>query len=384
LFINGAETVGGDTRVLLNTAQLLDSARYRSVCMTVPGPAREELHAMDGVEVHTAPLAPLSAGGGIAAGVADAAASLVGVVRLGRRVGADVIYAYDRTRAAEIAYAAARLLRKPLLFHTHYPFHLRHRSVRRWTAFHADRIVAISRFVAEAYEEAGCPTAKLRVVLNGVDRARSHTATPGALRRQLGIPADSPVVGMVGRLSPFKGTEDLVRAAAIMATSLPGLRVIIAGPDTDESRYTHGPHETSQLTILERLRGELGLEGCVKLLEFSGFIPAVPAEVYDASDVVAVPSHEEPFGLVILEAMLAGRAVVSCNSGAPPEIITDGETGVLVPPRSPDALAAALVDLLRDDTRRARIAAAGRRHAAEHFSLERYGRDFEQVLLELL
>jgi glycosyltransferase involved in cell wall biosynthesis len=301
-------------------------------------------------------------------------AAVWSVARIARAARADVIYTYDRTRAAEAAFLAARLLRKKLLFHAHYPLYLDKRRVRRFVAFHSDRLIAISRFVAGHYLRAGCPPEKLSLVLNGAEPLPDTPFEPGALRRRMGISPEAPVLGMVGRLSPFKGHEELLRAVAIARRSVPDLRVIIAGRDTDESMWTHG--RPSFRAILEELRAELGLQDVVQFLGFS----ASATEVYAAADVAVAPSHEEPFGLVVIEAMLAGKPVISTNAGGVPEIVTDGATGVLVPPKEPEALARAIVALLEDRETADRLASAGQRHARERFSLARYSAEFQTVL----
>jgi glycosyltransferase involved in cell wall biosynthesis len=376
LFVNGSETIEGDTRVLINTVKHLDPARFERSCVTIGGAARDELAQIPHVRLFDAPLGPTRRWlPGPPGSAAAWGAAIVATARAARSAHADVIYTYDRTRATEVAWVVARLLRKPLLFHAHYPFHLDARRMRRRVAFSADRIVAISSFVAGRYLEAGCPAERLTVVENGVE---PYDAPPPAapLRERLDIPADAPVVGMVGRLSPFKGQEELIRAAGILRSRFPGLRVVISGRDTDESMWTHGGGETSTRAVLERVRAELGLDAVV---DFTGF-NASAAEVYGASDVVALPSHEEPFGLVVVEAMLARKPVVSCNSGGVPEIITHGEHGLLVPPKDPDALAGAIGDLLDSPDERARLAIAGERRARERFLISRYIADFEAVV----
>lgn len=379
LFVNGSITVEGDTRVFINSVRATDAARYRIICVTPPGDVCEELRSLPDVEVRTAPLGPArlflpgGAGNALAFGAGVAATA-----RAAWRCNADVIYTYDRTRAAEAAFLVARALHKKLLFHAHYPANLKQRRLRRFVAFHSDRIIAISRFVARKYIEHGCPARRLTVVLNGVEQPRSEDDGAGvsSLRSALAIPSGAPVVGMVGRLSPFKGQEELIRASAILRPQFPDLRVLISGRDTDESIWTHGPGAVSYRAILEQIRAELDLGRCVEFLGFN----ASAQDVYRASDVVAAPSHAEPFGLVVIEAMLAGKPVVSCNAGGVPEIIADGETGWMVPPRSPQALATAIARLLADPQAAKRMGGAAKRDASQRFSLERYARDFSSVL----
>jgi len=388
LLVNGSDTIEGDTRVFLNAAVELARGGYRCVFFSAPGAAAEAARAVDGVDLRVQPgLLAQNADrrpglrGRVDAALRGArfAAAVAAIAREARRQRGAIVYTYDRTRGAPAAYLAARLARRPFVWHANLSIAYNGGWLRRYVAFHADRIIAISRYVADQYRQAGCPAQNLRVVLNGVAAPPSIDPTLGErLRASLGIAPTAPVIGMVGRLSPWKGQEDLLRAAAMLRRPFPDLQVLIAGHDTDESRWTHGAHETSFRAVLERERARLALESCV---HFLGPV-SPPTPVYMAADVVALPSHEEPFGLVVIEAMLLGRPVVTCRAGGIPEIVADG-TAVLVEPRAPDALAKAVGGLLADRERAARIAAAGRSHALAQFSLERFGGDLRAAFAEL-
>ncbi|HEY7380847.1 MAG TPA: glycosyltransferase family 4 protein [Gaiella sp.] len=163
----------------------------------------------------------------------------------------------------------------------------------------------------------------------------------------------TPRLAVVGRLVPIKGHDVLLRALAEARKRLPALEVEIAGA---------GPLDA-------RLRAQaagLGLEGAVRFL---GHAPG--REVMSRASVVAVPSLGEGFGMVALEAMERGRAVVASSVGGLPEIVSDGETGLLVPAGDAEALAEAVVAVAGDTERARAMGAAGRRRAVEAFSQER-------------
>lgn len=166
--------------------------------------------------------------------------------------------------------------------------------------------------------------------------------------------SDAPRVAVVGRLVPIKGHETLLRAVAASRRELPGLEVEIAGS---------GPLDAE---LRARARA-LSLDGVVRFL---GHVPGAGA-VLERALVVAVPSHGEGFGMVALEAMERGRAVVASAVGGLPEIVAPGETGLLVSPGDADALAAALVELVGNADRARAFGAAGRRRALAVFSQER-------------
>lgn len=376
LFVNGSSTIEGDTRVFIDTLTSLDPARFRAVCLTTPGPAHDEIARTPGVELHVAPLGRTAGRSGRLRLIVSTLTGFVTLLRLMRRTQPDLVYSYDRTRATELVYLASKLLRRPLALHAHLPIQYNGGRLRRRVMFGADRIIACSRYVAGCYIRAGCPAWRLSVVLNAVRATPMPDSAGVELRDSLGIPAGAPVIAIVGRLSPFKGHEELFHAVSALRTRYPTLRLLVAGGDTDESIWTHGAHETSFRAVLERLRVKLGLEDWVVFLGRR----SPPTDGYLAADVVAAPSHAEPFGLVVIEAMHAGRAVVSCDAGGVPEIIRDGETGLLVPPKSPDALASAIARLLDDENLRQRIAEAGQREAARRFTIERYAADVGGVL----
>jgi glycosyltransferase involved in cell wall biosynthesis len=165
--------------------------------------------------------------------------------------------------------------------------------------------------------------------------------------------AEAPRLAVVGRLVPIKGHDVLLRALASAREQVPAVEVEIAGA---------GPLEAD----LARQAAALGLDGAVRFL---GHAPG--PEVMSRAAAVVVPSLGEGFGMVALEAMERGRAVVASAVGGLPEIVADGETGVLVPPGDPDALAAALVELARDLPRSRELGAAGRRRAVTAFTQQR-------------
>jgi len=163
-----------------------------------------------------------------------------------------------------------------------------------------------------------------------------------------------PVVAFAGRLIRKNGADVLVRAFATVVAQVPRARLLLAG---------HG----SERGPLERLVAALGLSSHVSML---GHLPRPELERrFDAAWVQVVPSrYAEPFGLVAAEAMMRGTAVVASRAGELPEIVRDGWTGLLVPPEDPDALAGALLRLLRDHDQAERMGRGGREVALARFT----------------
>jgi glycosyltransferase involved in cell wall biosynthesis len=221
----------------------------------------------------------------------------------------------------------------------------------------ADLVMVTSQYCAAvACREYGVPPDHIAVVPEPIDLEVWDEQFAQARRR----PGAGRVGGGGGRLPPPTRLGDLLRAGAMLKDRIPGARIRIVG---------RGPEWDS----LARLHAELGLAGSVELL---GDVSRERlAEEYVNADLFCLPSVQEGFGIVFLEAMAAGLPVVSCRAAAIPEVVTDGMTGILTPPREPAALADALESLLRDPARAAALGAEGRRrvegftprHVAERF-----------------
>lgn len=216
-------------------------------------------------------------------------------------------------------------------------------ALERRNARGASRVVVPSRYsagvVARAY---GVEPPRITVVPEAIDLDRWPR-----VERRTGADGDGPLTILsVARQYPRKDTATLVRAMPIVLEGVPGarLRVIGGGPE---------------LGRLEALARELGVARAVR---FDGPIPddAQVRRAYLEADVFCLPSLQEGFGIVFLEAMAAGLPVVAARAGAVPEVVTDGRTGVLVAPGDPRALAAALVGLLESPGLRRDLGTAGR------------------------
>jgi glycosyltransferase involved in cell wall biosynthesis len=221
----------------------------------------------------------------------------------------------------------------------------------------ADLVMVTSHYCAAvACHEYGVPADRIAVVPEAIDLDSWDGQFARARRR----PRSGLVVLSVARMYPRKRLADLLRAGALLKGRIPDARIRVVG---------RGPEWDS----LMRLHADLGLRGSVELL---GDVSRERlAEEYVNADLFCLPSVQEGFGIVFLEAMAARLPVVSCRTAAIPEVVTDGVTGILTPPRDPAALADALESLLRDPARAAALGAEGRRrvqsftprHVAERF-----------------
>jgi glycosyltransferase involved in cell wall biosynthesis len=192
------------------------------------------------------------------------------------------------------------------------------------------------------------------------DRFRAPEIDRQSARERLGLRRQGPVIGMVGQITPWKGHDDAIRALRILRERLPSAELAVAGAVLfDSNRYDNPRFDAS----IRALIAELELSDAVHMLGHRDDVPNVMA----ALDLLLVPSWEEPFGLVVVEALSCGVPVIATNLGGPGEIITDGLDGRLLPPRSPDLWAREIARLLEDQPLYALMAAAAPA-AARRFS----------------
>ncbi len=206
------------------------------------------------------------------------------------------------------------------------------RQMLRELTPHIDQIIAVSSMIERKLIDEGRTAAPVRRIYNGVDLSRyDNQEACCTLHEEYGMEPGSEVVGVVARLEPEKGHPTLLEAWPLVLRAVPDVYLLIVG-------------EGSRREALEAQARDLHIAHRVVFTGRRDDVPAVTA----ALDVAVLPSYREAQGLSILEAMALSRPVVASNVGGIPEMITDGVTGLLVPPHDADALAAAIVRLLRD------------------------------------
>lgn len=280
------------------------------------------------------------------------------VRRAARRVDADVVHATSIRAGLAAAVPAGSRPPAVVSIHDCLPAGRATTLTRRAIDAGAQALVANSRYTAAAWREGRAGPA-MRVVHPSVG-ARDGDAPPdrAAARALLGLPAAAPVLGVAAQITPWKGQDTAIRALAHLRPAFPDALLVLAGETKFVERATRYDNR-GYAASLRRLVADLGLEDAVRFLGQRDDMPAVLASL----DVLLVPSWEEPFGLVAVEAMAAGVPVVATRTGGPPEVIEDGHNGRLVAPRQPALWAAAAGDLLARTADRERIVAAGRRTA---------------------
>lgn len=236
----------------------------------------------------------------------------------------------------------------------------------RWAYGKVTRLLSISEATRQRNLAAfPLPAERIRRLYLGIDPAPYAPCLDDqartALRRELGVPEGAVAIGLPGRLTPGKGQEVWVEALARLAETRPELAwhgVLIGGLTAEE-----GSHE-AHVAALRRRIDELGLASWIT---FTGFRRDLP-RLFEALEVVCVPSRNEAFGLTVIEAMAAGKAVIGSDSGAIPELL-ERECGRLAPPEDAEAWAAAMAELAGDAELRRRLGQAARRRVEEDFTL---------------
>jgi len=223
-----------------------------------------------------------------------------------------------------------------------------------YTSRRVHAVVAVCRSIKDGLVASGVPAGKIEVIYSGTDLERFHPGADGAaVRRELGLRAEHALITQIGVRS-WRGWRDLLEAMTRVAPRLPHARLLFVGAP---------PPRVAEIADEARTRG---LGDRVLVLGHRDDVPQILA----AADVVVDASYAG-LGITgsIREALACERPVVATSVEGMPELVLDGETGLLVPPRTPDALAEALVRMLGDPTAAQAMARAGRKRVEAHFSL---------------
>jgi glycosyltransferase involved in cell wall biosynthesis len=391
LFVNHAVTMGGAEHALLGMLTWLDRERFEpGLALPSEGPLAEEARKI-GVEVHLGYPSPRllnvkrrSLGEDKAAILAypfDMAVSIARMVLLIKRGRYDVVmsnsakaHIYGSISGWAAGRPAAWRLHDILTAEAFSSFNI---SIFKFCAKRfVTRVVAASEAIANAVAAFGVPRSKLVAIFNGIDidSIAADSAAGLAVREELGISPDAPVAGIIGRLIEWKGVDYFIKAASLVAEALPDARFLAVG----DALYG----EQAYVDSLEKLCRDLGLK---ERLIFTGFREDIPA-ILSAIDVLVYASVQpEPSGLGVNEAMASSRPVVGTDHGGIPELLEDGVSGILIPPRDEKAMADALIELLSNNRAKARsMGDAALVWAREQFDPARQMRAIEDQFLEML
>jgi len=235
------------------------------------------------------------------------------------------------------------------------------------------KVIVISDAVGKRFNWFKRKSDKVITVYNGVDLEEFNVGVKGnKIREEFALDPGISLVGIVGRLDPWKGHEYFLEAAAQVMKEIPEAKFLIVGEDIDQNKK----QEIKLRNLAEKLR-------LTNNIIFTGQRNDIP-EIMSSLDIFVLSSLKEHFGRVIIEAMGCGKPVIATNAGGVPEIVKDGYTGILVPPGNSDVLARAIIDLSKDKKKVELMGERGRKTAEKLFSIEANVKKIEQVYESLL
>lgn len=242
---------------------------------------------------------------------------------------------------------------------------IRHKFIEGALSRVADALIAVSHSQSAAIRKLyRIPESRIRVIWNGVEEPKSSEVAPTL---QWEIPAGTPVIASISTLIKQKGLEHLLEAAALLRNTGERFVLLIAGD---------GPLRQNLLAQSEAL-------GLQEYVQFLGWVPQASSKVFPLCDIFVQSSLWEAMSIVLLEAMASAKPVVATSVGENPLVMLPGETGLLVPPADPAALAEALRTLLHDPKLRDRMGLAGRARYQELFTVQHMVATHEQLYREL-
>lgn len=359
LYLNHAAYIGGAEVALLNLLTYLDRTRFQPVVLAPPGEFSRKIQELD-VRWLSIPVLD-----GLNRYTLPRFLKAIPFLRaLLRREQPDLLHA-NTNFAAEYSGVMSRLLSVPTIGHIRDIEPLG--RLGRWTIRQNTRLIAISEAVKQYLISEHVPEQQIIRVYDGVDL---HQYQP----RRRDRPQQSEVIlGIIGQIGARKGHVYVLEALRGLVASHPQFRLWIVGKEPQHSQE----HYTEQL---QRYIRETRLEPYIRWWGFQNDIP----EILNQLDILVLPSLQEPFGKIVIEAMAMEKPVVATKVGGLPEIVVDGSTGLLVPPRDAEALRRALERLLLNRETRVAMGIAGRTRVQQMFSLERHVQALEHEYQKLL
>lgn len=354
--------IGGAERQLVELVKRLDKNKYNVTvcCITRGGPMEENLKKL-GIEYHL-----------LHKRFKFDFTVIFKLTRLIRQKKIDLVHTWNFTANAW-GRLCAWVAGVPIIIASEHgtfsPVLKRQILVDKLLSKCTDKIITVSNNFKECIERIEkIPHEKIIAIHNGIDINEFGTSVNNAnLKNELKIDKECPVVGIVARLDPLKDHESFLRAAEYIIKKMPEVRFLIVGDGELRGK-------------LESLAKEVGLS---KKVIFTGFRRDI-TNILSIINVFVLCSISEALGIAVLEAMASSKPVVATNVGGIPEVVKDEETGILVPPGNPEALAESITRLLKNKEEARRIGLAGRRRVEKYFDIKLKVKKVEEIYDKLI
>lgn len=277
----------------------------------------------------------------------------------------DLLHTHD-ARSDVIGLLVSKINRIPIITFAHGWLNWTHlfskERLYAWLEYLAvsfsNKIVVASRSMEHDLLTKGIPQKKIHCIPHGIDIQKFNPAmTNNHIRKEFNIPDEAPLIATVGRFHPWKGQRYFIEAAKIVSEKFPESRFLIVG---DAAFNGHAKYKQELLELI----GALNLEEKIIL---SGSRQDIP-EIMSDMDLFVLPSLREPFGIVLLEAQACGKPVIATSVGGIPEVMKDGDTGILVEPGDSEELARAILSLLSNREKMRTMGSAGRKMIMDLYS----------------
>ncbi len=365
LYVHGIESIGGAERDLIALLSKLDRRIWHpALACPGTGPLRKMALEHD-VPAYPANLPPWRK--------VSSLVSRYATVRRLRKLLADVqpalVHVNDLWWVPHTVRAVAGLSHRiPIIAHIRQE--TQPRKVRQYALDQVDYVVAVSHQVEQSMLTGGVSPVRIRTHYSGVDCSVKVSSEGNQdIRAQHGVPREALLLGTVANLLPLKGYEVILDALPAILAAVPTVHYLIIGGGGAE--------------YYARLKAITVEQGIADRVHFAGFQESVGSYL-SALDLYVHPSLKEAFGLAVVEAMAMGKAVVATTTGGLPEVVLQGETGLLVPPGDVESLAETVVSLLQNRVRREQMGNRGMARAHERFSLNASVAQMEHLYDEVL
>ena len=288
-----------------------------------------------------------------------------------------IIHCTEKPRDALYGFLLSRLTGAKCVIHLHVKAENWISPRVQWAMRNADALIGISRFVSESMIAMGFPMERIHTVYNSLALEGWDPETDGRkIREEFQIAPEIPLLLIVSRLFSWKGHTELLKALALLTPQMPEIKLFIVGDNDPRAHPGGGSYSEELKTLVHNL-------GLSENVIFTGHRSDIP-QLMAACDLYTMPSFEEPFGVVYLEAMAMKKPVVALDNGGSREIVQHGESGLLSLPGEIEHLAKNIKTLIEDPVLRSRMGACSRQKVEQFFSPAKMASEVLDIYLKLL